>query len=202
MAVRSIANKISDEYGDRLMEAARAIDSGDVDGGMFLLRRLEADGYLGAPLLLAHCLEAGLPDKIAADPEKALAIYERLASEDDFIGSLSLGRINLEGKLIPQDLEAAYWHYRKVADQGDAVAQFVVGVMHLQGLHVEKDKESALAWFEDAASGGHLYARMNVGLLSIAKGQVFRGLAIIVGTLPRIAYERLVRSESEKLQRI
>jgi TPR repeat protein len=163
----------------RLLAAGNLIDAGDLNVGLFQVRRLANEGSKDAKILLAHLYETG---SLGAqrDVEKALEIYHELLEEKDPVAILRLGQLYLLGENIQQDNDLAFYYYSILANAGDAVAQFVLGDMFRRGLHSEIDLNVAMKWFKSAAEKGHLFAAKNVVALEFEDRPTIASFARVV----------------------
>lgn len=73
--------------------------------------------------------------------------------------SAYLGKLYLEGKLIPVDFEKAASLIRLAAEARDAESQYKLAELYVDGLGVEKNSGEALFWLEAAAKQGHQQAK-------------------------------------------
>jgi uncharacterized protein len=66
------------------------------------------------------------------------------------IGQYVLGRMYLDGWVMPLDYGQALQWFRKAADQGNPHAQQQLGIMYQSGSGVPKDDTQAQYWFDKA----------------------------------------------------
>jgi len=95
----------------------------------------------------------------------ALAEFQRLAEEGNFVAQYNLGIMYANGLGVPQDVEkAAHW-FHKAAKSGDARAQYNLGNLYSQGHGVPKNLSRAAHWYGAAAEQGLADAQYNLGRL-------------------------------------
>ncbi|MGA8205109.1 MAG: tetratricopeptide repeat protein [Woeseiaceae bacterium] len=190
-----------DQNHERLLAAAKLIDDGDFDGGMFQLRRLQDEGQRDSMIVLARMYEAGIFG-VKRDITKALKIYHKLVEDKDPLAFLRLGQLYALGENIPQDYDMAFYYYSILANAGDARAQFVIGDMYQRGLHTERNLDTARLWFKSAAEKGHLYSAKNVAVIDCLSGQWLSGPSRLLYWNIAILGARIFRPNSMKLARI
>jgi TPR repeat protein len=78
---------------------------------------------------------------------------------------VALGAMYEDGKVIPQDYQAAMDWYSKAAEQGDSEGQRRVGLLYALGLGVAQDITLAIDWCRRAANQGNFAAEVDVGHL-------------------------------------
>ncbi|SFZ86255.1 Sel1 repeat-containing protein [Devosia enhydra] len=98
-----------------------------------------------------------LPDE-AVGP---LALREAAAS-GDARAQFEVAAILTEGRVVPEDLEAAATWYTRAAMQGFAPAQYRLGSLYEQGRGVTKDPEQARLWYQRAADAGNRMSMHNL----------------------------------------
>jgi TPR repeat protein len=96
---------------------------------------------------------------VDADITKAMAWYEKAASQDFEKAQYKLGLIYYERRSTSKDQSFAFELFRKAAEKGYPPAQFYLGKMYASGQGVKRDYETALQWFSKAADGGFNEAR-------------------------------------------
>jgi TPR repeat protein len=186
---------------ERLKAAGKLIDEGDLDGGLFQLRRLKQGGYNEAAILLAQLYETGSLG-VERDITTALKIYQQLVDEGDPLAILRLGQLYFLGENIQQDYDLAFYYYSILANAGDATAQFVLGDMYQRGLHTQRDLIAARRWFNSASDKGHMYAARNIAALDCLDGRWLKGLPRVLFWNFTIMVMRVIRPYSQKLTRI
>ncbi|WP_412478315.1 tetratricopeptide repeat protein [Azonexus sp. IMCC34839] len=83
----------------------------------------------------------------AGETEKAVAIWQRRASEGQADAAYNLAVIHHYGDGVPLDYAAAMRWYRVAAEAGDKPAQFQIGLMYQTGQGVTADPAEAHRWF-------------------------------------------------------
>ena len=91
--------------------------------------------------------------------EGAVTWYEKAAAQGNPAAAYRLGKLYLQGELIPKDMPKALKYLTASAGQGSPFAQYILGKLYLMGKEVEQDREKAYRWFEMAAEQGNPYAR-------------------------------------------
>jgi TPR repeat protein len=184
----------------RMQEALEAFRQRDYEGALFRLKRLEADGYLGAATYVANMYEKGYRG-VPQDVGKALEIYHRLAEENDPHAMARLAQLYYAGTHVKRDYERAFHWYERLARAGDARAQFTIGNMHMRGFGVRPDKEAAHAWFREAARNGNVNGARNDALLRLGRGD-WRAVFQLAKALCLTAYVRLFDRYSDRAARL
>ena len=73
--------------------------------------------------------------------------------------SYQLGKLYLQGKEIPKNLEKAIQYLTSSAEVGNPFSQYILGKTYLLGKDVPKDKEQAIKWLNLSAEQGNEYAK-------------------------------------------
>jgi len=76
---------------------------------------------------------------------------------------LQLGTHYRDGKVVPQDYQAALKWYRRAADQGNAEGLDIVGFMYLMGWGVPANFDIAIGYFKASAFHSHSQGQFNLG---------------------------------------
>jgi TPR repeat protein len=185
----------------RMYEALEALRQRDYEGAFFKLKRLEADGYVGAGTYVANMYEKGYPG-VPQDIAKAVETYHRLAERDNDPEAIArLAQLYFTGTHVKQSYERAFCWYELLARAGDARAQFMVGDMYMRGLGMTKDTEAAHAWFREAAKNGNLNGARNEALLGILNGN-WQSLLRLAKALCLTAYVRVFDRYSNRVARL
>jgi hypothetical protein len=95
----------------------------------------------------------------AADPGRALRLYQQAAKAGDASAQNNLGELYETGRGMPADPAVALTWYRKAAEGGFPPGQFNLGRLYAGGLGVLKDPIEARKWLELAERGGIATAR-------------------------------------------
>ena len=90
---------------------------------------------------------------------EAVIWYEKAAAQGNPAAACQLGKLYLQGELIPKDMPKALKYLTASARQGSPFAQYILGKLYLMGKDVEQDREKAYRWFEMSAEQGNLHAR-------------------------------------------
>ena len=69
-----------------------------------------------------------------------------------------LGKLYLEGKDVPKDVQKAVAYLTDSAEHGNQYAQYALGKLYLTGQGVKQDRERAWAYFYESAEQGNEYA--------------------------------------------
>lgn len=91
--------------------------------------------------------------------EEAVTWYEKAAAQGNPAAAYRLGKLYLQGELVPKDVPKALEYLTASAGQGSSFAQYILGKLYLMGKDVEQDREKAYRWFEMSAEQGNPYAR-------------------------------------------
>ena len=91
--------------------------------------------------------------------EEAVVWYEKAAAQGNHHAACRLGKLYLQGELVPKDMPKALEYLTASAKEGSPFAQYILGKLYLMGKEVEQDREKAYRWFEMSAEQGNLYAR-------------------------------------------
>lgn len=91
--------------------------------------------------------------------EEAVSWYERAADAGNRITQYHLGKLYLQGEVVPQDVAKAVEHLTVAAEQGYQYAQYALGKLYLAGDEIIQDKEQAAYWLTQSAAQGNQYAQ-------------------------------------------
>ena len=127
--------------------------------------------------------------EISSDPDFALQALLKAVKLGHRDALTQLALVNLEGKLLPQDLNQAFTNFSKAAQMGDAVAMYQLGRLFEQGLGVEKDMVQALNAYQHAAQLMNADALSRLGYLYIHGIGVERDLKIAAQHLQKAALQ-------------
>lgn len=81
--------------------------------------------------------------------------YEEAVALGNGLSANNLGRLHLEGNLVPQDLRQAYLYFSQAVDLGHTAAHFQLGLMHEQGQGVPLTPSEAAYHYRIAALEGN-----------------------------------------------
>lgn len=138
-------------------------------------RFLRAKGDKNSLNILAKAAEMGDPEAMAdygfilattgrgAQSGKGLDLLERAARRGVLEGQVKLGRIYLQGRLVPRDEEKAYELFRTAASRGNVEAKYFQAVCLSRGLGCKADPERAAAFAKEAADAGDSYGQLLYG---------------------------------------
>jgi len=96
--------------------------------------------------LLAQALS-----NLKSDPEKSIELFEEAADDGSCSAWLMLGRIYLEGKACPQDLNRSFKCFSHAAELGSSIGLLMNGLSYLGGLGVEKNERKGMELIKKAA---------------------------------------------------
>ena len=99
---------------------------------------------------------------VAADPEKAMALYLRAAGRGSATAQFNLGVAYAGGELVPKDCHLAVEWYQRAAGQGFAKAWYNMGVMAGEQCG-PNGLEKEIPLLRRAADLGHAGAMRNIG---------------------------------------
>lgn len=91
--------------------------------------------------------------------EEAVTWYEKAAAQGNPAAAYRLGKLYLQGKLVPKDVPKALEYLTASAKEGNPLAQYTLGKLYLMGKDVERDLEEAYRWFQASAQQGNPYAQ-------------------------------------------
>lgn len=91
--------------------------------------------------------------------EEAVACYEKAAAQGNPAAAYRLGKLYLQGALVPKDVPKALEYLTASAKEGSPFAQYTLGKLYLMGKDVEPDREEAYRWFQASAQQGNPYAQ-------------------------------------------
>ena len=138
-------------------------------------RLLRAKGDKDWLPLLGKAAEMGDPDAMAeygfilattsrgAQSGKGLDLLERAARRGVLEGQVKLGRVYLQGRLVPRDEEKAYNFFKAAASKGNTEAKYFQAVCLSRGLGCGPDAGRAAALAKEAADAGDSYGQLLYG---------------------------------------
>ena len=88
-----------------------------------------------------------------------MAWYMQAADARDQTAQYHLGKLYLQGEVVPKDIAKAMDYLTAAAEQGHQYAQYALGKLYLTGDESSADKEQAVYWLEQSATQGHRYAQ-------------------------------------------
>jgi len=96
-----------------------------------------------------------LPAPTSLTPELSNMMVR--ADSGDHVSQETLGDMcaDIEGRVVPDDVQAAIDQHHEAADQGDSTAQYNIGVLYFDA----QEYSQAMIWSRKAAEQGHVLAR-------------------------------------------
>lgn len=85
--------------------------------------------------------------------------YKQAADAGNQIAQYHLGKLYLQGKMVPQNISKAIEYLTAATEQGDQYAQYALGKLYLAGAEIIQDKEQAAYWLTQSAAHGNQYAQ-------------------------------------------
>lgn len=122
-----------------------------------------SSGFTQSRLRLADFYFRG--EGVDVDTEKAIAIYEELASEGNGSATARLGDIYRDGKVRPVDYARSMQMYRLSLEQGFERAELRIAGLLENGFGVPRDKDAALLIYNRFAQEGDAAAAFKVSKL-------------------------------------
>ena len=125
----------------------------DDEQAQLWFRRGAEAGYAFSRYALGRLLET------RKQTEEAVACYEKAAAQGNPAAAYRLGKLYLQGELVPKDVPKALEYLTASAKEGNPLAQYTLGKLYLMGKDVERDREEAYRWFQASAQQGNPYAQ-------------------------------------------
>ena len=91
--------------------------------------------------------------------DEAIACYKQAADAGNQTAQYHLGKLYLQGNIIPKDITKAEKYLTAAAEQGSQYAQHALGKLYLTGNEVMQDNEQAAYWLTQSATQGNRYAQ-------------------------------------------
>jgi TPR repeat protein len=91
---------------------------------------------------------------VAADPQRAIALYLDAAKAGDLSARNNLGELYETGRGVTVDGARAAEYYKEAAEAGFAPAQFNLGRLYASGTIVTRDANKARTWLNAALKSG------------------------------------------------
>lgn len=110
--------------------------------------------------LASHWLKTG-----TGDLQQALEWIQKAAEGENTAAMYSLGKLYLEGQVVPTDINRAIELFGKAAMKGHDYAAYRLGRLYLSGEKIEKNIELAMEWLGQAAGASNPYALYTLGKL-------------------------------------
>lgn len=111
----------------------------------------------------AQALEQGRRAYQERDYVAAFRALEPLSHGGNPEAQYLIGRMFLNGYMVPKDPIEAAALFRRAGDQGHAEAQFALAGLLSAGLGVARDEAQATRWNLKAANQGHVEAQLQMG---------------------------------------
>jgi TPR repeat protein len=111
-----------------------------------------------------HDLGQGVPE----NPEEAVRLFRRAASENDANANASLAVMYANGRGVRADHVQAMRYYRRSAELGGSAGFLGVGMLYHYGLGVTASPEEAAAWYLAAHAMRDNRARELLNILALA----------------------------------
>jgi len=125
----------------------------DDEQAQLWFRRGAEAGYAFSRYALGKLLET------RKQTEEAVACYEKAAAQGNPAAAYRLGKLYLQGALVPKDVPKALEYLTASAKEGNPFAQYTLGKLYLMGKDVERDREEAYRRFQASAQQGNPYAQ-------------------------------------------
>lgn len=117
--------------------------------------------------LASHWLKTGTEDL-----QQALEWIQKAAEGENIAAMYSLGKLYLEGEVVPPDIKRAIKLFEKAAQKGHDYAAYRLGRLYLSGEQIEKNVELAMEWLGKAAGTNNSYALYTLGKLFLMGADV------------------------------
>lgn len=117
--------------------------------------------------LASHWLKTG-----TGDLQQALEWIQKAVEGENTAAMYSLGKLYLEGEMVPPDIKRAIELFEKAAMKGHDYAAYRLGRLYLSGEKIKKNVELAMEWLGQAAGANNLYALYTFGKLFLMGADV------------------------------
>ncbi len=91
--------------------------------------------------------------------DEAMVCYKQAADAGNQTAQYHLGKLYLQGNMIPKDITKAERYLTAAAEQGSQYAQYALGKLYLAGDEIIQDKEQAAYWLTQSATQGNRHAQ-------------------------------------------
>ena len=91
--------------------------------------------------------------------DEGIVCYKQAADTGNQTAQYHLGKLYLQGNMIPKDITKAERYLTAAAEQGSQYAQYTLGKLYLAGDEIIQDKEQAAYWLTRSAAQGNRYAQ-------------------------------------------
>jgi len=144
------------------------------------------DGEKGAYVAIAIIYEIG-GGGIEKDYIEAKKWYTKSINETgDVKAYMGLGRLYYTGRGVTRDYNKAYYYFSAIESNNKPGALYMLGILNEYGHGTEKNISKALEYYRRAADNGHALALRDWALLTIRKGNIFKGIYWLIRSLIKI----------------
>ena len=91
--------------------------------------------------------------------DEAMVCYKQAADAGNQTVQYHLGKLYLQGEMVPPNISKAVEYLTVAAEQGNQYAQYALGKLYLTGDEIIQDKEQAAYWLTQSAVQGNRYAQ-------------------------------------------
>ena len=91
--------------------------------------------------------------------DEAMVCYKQAADTGNQTARYHLGKLFLQGEVVPKDIAKAMDYLTAAAEQGHQCAQYALGKLYLAGDAIPRDREQAAYWLTQSATQGNQYAQ-------------------------------------------
>jgi len=163
----------------RLLQAAiKAKRAGNSSAALEHFKSLDEQGERWVRCEIGYIYEHG-SEGMQRDYSEAIRWYTKAHIEDRNEWALvSLARMHVLGRGVPQDYKLARELYAEAADRGNPVAQLQYAGLLADGLGGERDVESALANYEKAARAKNYFALISLAAHHKRRGRCIKSYAL------------------------
>ncbi len=134
----------------------QAYENGDYAQARAYWEDSTEEGNMSATFNLGLLLSKGIGGE--REPERAAALFRRVAEAGLAIGQHNLALAYYSGNGIDKNTEQARIWWERAARQGHVQAQFNLGALLWNGDGVPRDAGEAVKWFRKASDAGHAQA--------------------------------------------
>lgn len=156
-------------------KAAEAVRRGDMQGALFIFRKIARDGYWAAYLEIGNIYEIG-GDGVERNLDEAVAWYwKSIEHMDEPKAHLALARVYMRRKVSDEELRLAHYHLSLLPDEPGAL--FGLGMLYDFGWGVDQDRRLAIEYYQKALNQGHVMAMRRYSILMIKSGRLLKGIS-------------------------
>ena len=106
------------------------------------------------------------------DTERGENLLRRSAAQGNRYACYTLGKVLLDGSLLPQNIEEAIRLLQTSAEKGFPNAQYLIGKLLYQGELMPRDVEKAISYLESASAAGNPFAAYLAGKIRLTEDSV------------------------------